>query len=182
MIAGDDRYASKRHMRKRACQLVHGCLVRAQTALAMICVFWLACTLACTTHAVGDQAPARAEVNGDLITADEIQAMGARSAWDVVNRRARHLNLGNRTQVGLALDERTGSAPKTACPVTGGCPAAPAEVYVDGAPVDDIQSLRNILSSDIVRILIMNARDAVTRFGRAAPGGAIVVTTSRRMN
>lgn len=53
----------------------------------------------------------------------------------------------------------------------------PPVTYVDGLPFGDLQSLHRIQPSSIASIQYLDAMMATQRYGKAAGGGAILVTT-----
>lgn len=56
-------------------------------------------------------------------------------------------------------------------------PAGALRVVVDGHPVPDAESLGMIPARDILAIHVLNANDAIIRFGPSFSAGAIVIQT-----
>jgi len=90
--------------------------------------------------------------NRNLITADEIATINVSDAYEVVDRLRPTF-----------LSARGALTP----PVT----------YVDGLPFGDLQSLHRIQPSSVASIQYLDPMMATQRYGKAAGGGAILVTT-----
>jgi hypothetical protein len=88
----------------------------------------------------------------NLITADEIATINVSDAYEVVDRLRPTF-----------LSARGALTP----PVT----------YVDGLPFGDLQSLHRIQPSSVASIQYLDPMMATQRYGKAAGGGAILVTT-----
>ena len=157
------------------CHLLQLVCVRA--ALAAVC---FAGVVACTPYRAGDRASNSAGAEGQVITAEEIQASGARTAWDVVSRRGTRLNLSKTADGAVGQVSRPGMDPNTDCPAPGACQAVAIQIFVDGVRINDAQYLRTLPAENILRIEILNGRDAVAEYGPKATGGVIVIVTKNR--
>jgi hypothetical protein len=111
-------------------------------------------------------APPRA---GTLITADVIDASGAKTAWDAVR-----LTVPN-----VQLRERRGRA-------TGILRHGQASIHrgdqvrviLDHVPIDDLQVLQQVAARDILTIEVFTGLEATTYFGANSTAGALVITTT----
>ncbi len=107
-----------------------------------------------------------------VITAQDIQQMGAQTAWDAVRIRVPSLRYGSDVNGQPATvriqEQRSVNADETPL------------LVVDGSRVGDIGYLSGIPAADVARIRILRGEDATPLFGIAAAGGAIVVETKRR--
>jgi hypothetical protein len=122
----------------------------ARTAVAIAGASLLALA-ACSSgsKAAGAPTPRR---NRNIITAEEIATVSATDAFDVVER-LRPAFLATHGQL------------------------SPPVAYVDGLPFGDLASLHRVQPSSIQSIQYLDPLMATQRYGRAAGGGAILVTT-----
>ena len=100
--------------------------------------------------------------SSDIITADEIAASHATSAYEAVAK-LRHNFLSNRGKTSI-MDR---SAPEL------------PNVYLDGVPYGPLASLNNIPAGDVLTIRLYRAWEATTKYGSGNPAGVIEVTTKR---
>ena len=99
-----------------------------------------------------------------ILTQEEISASGVSgNAFDVVSR-LRPNFLVSRGPNTLGNAQRTTMYPN---------------IYLDGIPYGDINTLRNIDSSQIAEIRLYQAGEAQTKFGMGNNGGVIAITTRR---
>ena len=99
-----------------------------------------------------------------VLTQQEITSSGVSgNAFDVVTR-LRPNFLASRGPTTLGNAQRTGMYPN---------------VYLDGIPYGDINTLRNIDSSVIAEIRLYQAGEAQTKFGMGNNGGVLAITTRR---
>ncbi|HEY1952178.1 MAG TPA: hypothetical protein VGG76_05180 [Gemmatimonadaceae bacterium] len=116
-----------------------------------------AATMACATSGAGAGSAARRD--STLLTADEIAASHETNAYDVVQKtRPLFLKTRGRTSINSGASEY-------------------ATVFVDGQFYGDLNTLKNIVSSQIKDIRYFNGPDAVTRFGMQYGSGVINVET-----
>lgn len=104
---------------------------------------------ACHTSQTGTPAPRH---NRNLITADEIATISVTDAFEVVERL------------------------RPSFFATGGA-LTPPVAYVDGLPFGPVESLHRLQPSSILSIQYLDPLMATQRYGKAAGGGAILVTT-----
>lgn len=122
--------------------------------LGVVVPFWL---LACA-HT---QTPGQSSRNSDVITEDEIAAITASNAYDVIKKlRANMLSYRGKTSlIGTSNADPT--------------------VYVDDQAYGPISSLRTIPASQITSIRIYRSWDAMTKYGQGNMGGVIAVNTKQ---
>lgn len=111
---------------------------------------------ACGPHRSGHSVPAH---DRDMITADEIAAIGATNAYDVV-KRLRPQFLSGRGPVSLRN-------PVDPTPI----------VYLDGVRYGDVTALNGIDAARIATIRHYSGPEAQVKFGTDHVGGAIVITS-----
>lgn len=118
-------------------------------------VFFLV-ALACAStgsHAAGER-------DTQVITEDEIAAVGAQTAYDAVKQlRANFLSYRGKTSL-----------------VNNQSPNLPT-VYLDDQEYGPLLSLRSIPASQVAEIRLYRAWEATTKFGAANMGGVIAVAT-----
>lgn len=125
--------------------------------------------LACA-HPAAAPRPDGVEPGGTLITREQIEAMDARTALEIVERGARHLVI-QRT--------RQGSPVRIYQRGVGSFLLAPdIQVVVDGTLVNEgVNALSNILADHVEFIQVLTAREAVLKYGANGGNGVIVVKT-----
>ena len=131
-------------------------------------VLLVAATVACASGSGGGSSTDDARVVGapgdrrsrDLLTAADIQQAGSSTIYDVVQR-LRPAWLRTRS-VGT-----TRSTPQYAV------------VYLDGARIGGLESLRRVNSTDVQTIRYLSGPDATTRYGTGHDGGAILIDTKK---
>src|SRR5690349_20791420 len=111
-----------------------------------------AALVALTACSSAQGAAAKPRTNRNLITAEEIAAISVSDAWEVVDR------------LRPAFLKTHGTL-------------TPPVVYLDGMPDGELESLHRIQPSSIQSIQYLDPLQATQRYGRAAGGGAILVTT-----
>ena len=113
-----------------------------------------------------------ASTSSSVITAEEIAGVEASTAFDVVQKlRPQFLRGRGSTSTRSGAAEGTGT---TGAPATT---AAQVRVYVDSAPVGDIEALRRIAANTVREIRYLSAADATTKYGTGNPVGVIEVRT-----
>jgi outer membrane cobalamin receptor len=119
--------------------------------------------LAVAAQAACVSAPRRAVGAGiDTVTEEEIDAMRATSAYDVVARtHAEYLHSRGRQ----SLDSRM--------------PAIPAHVYVDDTFYGEIDTLKAIPASQLAEVRFFQGYEAQYRFGSGHMGGVVQLITKR---
>jgi len=90
--------------------------------------------------------------NRNVITAEEIATISVSDAWDVVDR------------LRPAFLKTHGTL-------------TPPVVYLDGMPDGELEALHRIQPASIQSIQFLDPLQATQRYGRAAGGGALLVTT-----
>jgi hypothetical protein len=105
--------------------------------------------------------PGQASSSSDEITEDEIAAITAANAYEVIRKlRANFLSFRGRTTVmGTSSPDPT--------------------VYVDDQAYGPISSLRTIPAAQITRIRLYRSWEATTKYGTGNMGGVIAVSTKR---
>ena len=106
-------------------------------------------TLAACAPKTGTVAPRK---NRNLITAEEISTVSVSDAFEVIQRLRPSYFATHGT-------------------------LTPPVVYVDGMPFGEIDSLRRVQPPSIDSIQYLDPLMATQRYGRAAGGGAILITT-----
>jgi hypothetical protein len=114
--------------------------------------------VACALHPV----PRRVEINSNFIARDEIDALGAANAHEVIQK-LRPNFLSNRGETSFNKS-RSSSLPT---------------VYLDGTVFGTIETLRTIRATQIASIRLYRSWEAATRFGTGNPGGVLEITTRR---
>jgi len=105
---------------------------------------------------------------GRVITADDIAASGAKTAWDAVRltvpnvqlreNRGRPTRIQRRGRASIYLDDQV-------------------RVMVDNVRVTDIRVLEQVAASDILTIEVLNGLDATTYYGGTSTSGVILIKT-----
>jgi outer membrane cobalamin receptor len=106
--------------------------------------------------------------SGPVITADEIAASGAKTAWDAVRftvpnvqlreNRGKPARIQRRGRASIYLDDQV-------------------RVMVDNVRITDIRMLEQMAASDIRTIEILSGLDATTYYGGTSTSGVIVIKT-----
>ncbi len=121
----------------------------------------VAMSLGCAAASSGPGSDIR---RSQVLTQEEINSAGVSgSAFDVITR-LRPNFLVSRGPTTLGNAQRT---------------SLYANVYLDGVPFGDINTLRNIDSNQIAEVRLYQAGDAQTKFGMGNNGGVIAITTRR---
>ena len=128
-------------------------LMLRRLALVMVPMVFLACA-----HA---PPPGQVSSNSDEITEEEIAAISATNAYEVIRKlRANFLSFRGRTTVmGTSSPDPT--------------------VYVDDQAYGPISSLRTIPAAQITRIRLYRSWEATTKYGTGNMGGVIAVSTKQ---
>ena len=131
------------------------------------------------TPAVGSEAMAASTVverdrssEPNFISRSEIEASGARNGWEAVRFNARHLSL---------MEGRGQNAERVSVQHRGPDSIEKNDSLVlvlDGILTFEMARLRQIPATMIESIEILNASQAVLRYGSDAGGGALIVKTS----
>jgi len=105
---------------------------------------------------------------GRVITADDIAASGAKTAWDAVRltvpnvqlreNRGRAARIQRRGRASIYLDDQV-------------------RVIVDNVRVTDIRVLEQVAASDILTIEVLSGLDATTYYGGTSTSGVILIKT-----
>ena len=103
------------------------------------------------------------QASRDVITEEQIAAGAPGNAFEVISRLRPNFLL-SRGSTTLGNAQRTSLYPN---------------VYVDGLPYGDINSLRNIDGAHIAEIRMYQAAEAQTRFGLGNSAGVIAITIRR---
>src|SRR6266516_6882967 len=139
-------------------------LVRAVPAIVWI---GLVSTAACGGARAGIE-DTNAPSGGRVITADDIAASGAKTAWDAVRltvpnvqlreNRGRPTRIQRRGRASIYLDDHV-------------------RVMVDNVRVTDIRVLEQVAASDIRTIEVLSGLDATTYYGGTSTSGVILIKT-----
>ena len=105
---------------------------------------------------------------GRVISADDIAASGAKTAWDAVRltvpnvqlreNRGRPTRIQRRGRASIYLDDQV-------------------RVMVDNVRVTDIRVLEQVAASDILTIEVLSGLDATTYYGGTSTSGVILIKT-----
>ena len=105
---------------------------------------------------------------GRVITAEEIAASGAKTAWDAVRWTAPNLRLQEsrgkparitrRGKASIYLDDQT-------------------RVFIDNVRISDLRLLEQLAASDILTIQVLSGLDATTYYGGTSTTGVILIKT-----
>lgn len=125
----------------------------------------LACAGALAACAVAPAPTGPQPSKGRLITAEQIQRSGARTAWDVLERQPGLLRMG----AGYATSYRA---------VPGGPSSGEPLLLVDGARMTDLGALRQIPAESVQSIEYLSAVNAPTIRGPGSANGVIIVRTA----
>jgi hypothetical protein len=121
----------------------------------------VAISLGCASATSGGVGETR---RSQILTQEEISSSGASgNAFDVVTR-LRPNFLASRGPTTLGNAQSTAMYPN---------------IYLDGIPYGDINTLRNIDASQIAEMRLYQAGEAQTKFGMGNNGGVIAITTRR---
>ena len=105
------------------------------------------------------------------ITAEEISAKpDIRNAYEAIKTLRPKFIRQNRTSQAGNIEEG---------PMGMGANGWPA-LYIDEAPVPQLEELRNIQTREIIEIRYMTGRDGLARYGNGHQNGVIFVVTNRR--
>ena len=120
---------------------------------------------AARSGSAGASAPSAAKV----VTADQIAASGAKTAWDAVRltvpnvhlreNRGRATAIQRRGQASIYLDDQV-------------------RVILDNARIYDLTVLQQVAAADIYTIEVFTGLDATTYYGASSTSGVIVITTT----
>jgi hypothetical protein len=132
------------------------------TRARMLALFIIVGAIGCAS--AGTPGPARA--NPAIITQEEIAHAGTGNAYDVIHR-LRPNFLVSRGEVTLGNVQTT----QTNTPYPN--------VYLDGLAYGDINSLRNIDSSQLIEVRMYQAWEAQTKFGLGNNAGVIAISTHK---
>ncbi len=140
------------------------CLFRAVRSLAWI---GLVSTAGCGGARAGIE-DTNAPSGGRVITAEDIAASGAKTAWDAVRltvpnvqlreNRGRPTRIQRRGRASIYLDDQV-------------------RVMVDNVRVTDIRVLEQVAASDIRTIEVLSGLDATTYYGGTSTSGVILIKT-----
>ena len=125
---------------------------------------WLTCALGLALIQIGcvSTQPRELESGIRVVTEDDIAAMRASTAYDVVSRtRSEYLHSRGRQ----SLDKRI--------------PEVPAHVFVDDTYYGDIGTLRTIPASELSQVRFYQGYEAQYKFGSGHMGGVIQLITKR---
>jgi len=129
--------------------------------LSLMAVFLSACSA--TTSASRFDSPGR------LLTAEEIDRSGARSAWDALRRSGTNLSFSESTD-GQAT--RVGNRGASSVTLRDG-----PLIFLDGNRLDDLRQLQSIPASTIGTIRILSGIEGTRVYGTNAGGGVIIIET-----
>jgi outer membrane receptor for Fe3+-dicitrate len=100
-----------------------------------------------------------------LIDAERIQRSGSQSALDAIRALVPGYRSIDTSPVGTSWGGGVGTS------------RGQLRVILDGHPISDAESLRMIPARDVLAIHVLNASDAIIRFGPSFTGGVIVIQT-----
>jgi hypothetical protein len=102
----------------------------------------------------------RSHANRDLITAGEIERVGATNALEAVQRLQPRMLVKQRGPSSINFEDQVQIA-----------------VYVDGSRMGGVEALPLIQAASILEIHYLSPSEAVIKYGTGNAGGAIVITT-----
>lgn len=105
-----------------------------------------------------------------VITADQIVASGAKTAWDAVRLTVPNVQLRETSQGQPARIQRRGRASIYL--------DDQVRVILDHVRIWDLQVLRDVAATDILTIELFTGLDATTYYGASSTAGLIVITTT----
>jgi len=125
--------------------------------------------VSCARATERERAASPSPAGEDLITAEEIAATGAQTAWEALRRAAPYLNMSERGNGEPALMRRRG---KSSIMLND----APL-VMLDGVRVPDFRNLKAIPANTIDHMVVIRGIDATTYYGTNAVGGVVLIKT-----
>ncbi|MDP3911932.1 MAG: TonB-dependent receptor plug domain-containing protein [Gemmatimonadales bacterium] len=129
----------------------------------------LIANIACARAAERQRDVAQSPAGEDLITAEEIAATGARTAWDALRRTAPYLNMSERGSGEPAVMRRRGKSTI----ILNDAPI----VMLDGVRLADFRNLSMIPANTIDHMVVIRGIDATTYYGTNAVGGVVLIKT-----
>jgi outer membrane cobalamin receptor len=135
--------------------------------LGLVSTVWISTALtACSTSTVrgeGGSGPGR------VITAEQIQRSGVRTAWDAVTRLLPNLSFS---------EDRTGKPKRLGRRGTSSMHLNDVpQVVVDGVRISDYRTLESVPAQNIASIQLLSGLDGTTYYGTNAGDGVIVIRT-----
>ncbi|MDQ6829647.1 MAG: TonB-dependent receptor plug domain-containing protein [Gemmatimonadota bacterium] len=137
-------------------------------ALALSAIAIAASLPACRTMNPGPEHASNAPTNR-MITEDQIERTGARSAWDLVRATVPFTSFSETRQ---GMPTRMRRRGKSSIYLNDDM-----RILLDGTPLEDITPLRDIPAFDIASIEVLSGIDATTRFGTNYGSGAVIIHT-----
>jgi outer membrane receptor protein involved in Fe transport len=123
----------------------------------------------CGTHGARDEARP-SQLSGQYVTAEDIRASGASSAWEALKYTVRTHRFTDYHGVPTRIqsDRGQGSMVLREDPL----------VFLDGARLTDITILRMIPANNLHSIQVLTGPDATTYYGTSAVAGVILLETT----
>lgn len=123
----------------------------------------------CGTHGARDEARP-SQLSGQYVTAEDIRASGASSAWEALKYTVRTHRFTDYHGVPTRIqsDRGQGSMVLREDPL----------VFLDGARLTDITILRMIPANNLYSIQVLTGPDATTYYGTSAVAGVILLETT----
>jgi hypothetical protein len=143
-------------------------IYRSHTPAILATISALACTPASSSSHRDAGYTSPMTTASRMIEAERIARSGSNTALDAVRAFVPRHRMDAIAE-GTAVGDLSAAAPRT----TG--------IVLDDHPVAELDALRTIPASQVVSIHILSASDAISRFGLAYSGGAIVVQTWRSL-
>jgi outer membrane cobalamin receptor len=138
-------------------------LTRSVLPMLATTLTWASLSTGCGPAAVADMS---VPVNPrGVITAEQIEGMTARTAWDVLEQG--HVPLGFRSWDGQ------GGRPSRRGPGLAG--STEPLVIVNGLRTEGSRALHDILATDVATIRVISGNQATQLYGTGARGGAILI-------
>lgn len=134
---------------------------------AGVAAAWL--LAACGSHAAREEARP-SQLSGQYVTAEQIRATGASSAWEALKYTVRTHRFTDYHGVPTRIqsDRGQGSMVLREDPL----------VFLDGARLTDITILRMIPANNLYSIQVLTGPDATTYYGTSAVAGVILLETT----
>ncbi len=137
--------------------------------LGRVSAAWLGlmCAVGCGGARAGVERSS-APSGGKVITAEEIAASGAKTAWDALRK----------TVPNVQLRERDGQPSRITRRGRGSIYLDDqVRIILDNTPIHDLRVLDQVAASSLLSIEVLSGLDATTQYGGASTSGVIIIRT-----
>lgn len=139
-----------------------------RAALAVCCIILLGSHTGCASANSRESSAAERGTTSQVITAEQIEASAATTAWEALRILGRGLRVVEQNGRPARLQRRGSSSVVI---------ADPPLVFVDGVRWSDFRDLAMLPATVIETISILTLADGATYYGTNAVGGVIVIKT-----